>query len=294
MSVDKLVDSTQLDADLTSVANAIRTKGGTSASLAFPADFVSAIAAIPTGGGGYTLEEFGEGGNNISGDIVYTSTYLRTCQFMGTAITSFSGATVNAWGNSAVGSERAVFKGCTSLVTVSMPIFNQTSNAFSMFSGCTALKNVYLPAYTQVMNNCFSNCTSLERIALQKAARTSQSSFDGCSSLQAIDFGVKTAIAGGYALRNCSSLATIVLRGTTLSTIENTTNIIQGTPLASGGSGCTIYIPKSLYDHLGDNSSSDYKAATNWSTINGYGTITWAKIEGSIYENAYADGTPIT
>jgi hypothetical protein len=51
MSVDKLVDSTQLDADLTSVANAIRTKGGTSASLAFPADFMSAIADIPTGGG---------------------------------------------------------------------------------------------------------------------------------------------------------------------------------------------------------------------------------------------------
>lgn len=51
MSVDKLVDSTQLDSDLTSVANAIRTKGGTSAQLAFPAGFVSAIAAIPSGGG---------------------------------------------------------------------------------------------------------------------------------------------------------------------------------------------------------------------------------------------------
>lgn len=49
MAVDKLVDSTQLDADLTSVANAIRTKGGTSASLAFPAGFVSAVQAIPTG-----------------------------------------------------------------------------------------------------------------------------------------------------------------------------------------------------------------------------------------------------
>lgn len=36
-------------ADLTSVANAIRTKGGTSAQLAFPADFVSAVQAIPTG-----------------------------------------------------------------------------------------------------------------------------------------------------------------------------------------------------------------------------------------------------
>ncbi len=50
MAVDKLVDSTQLDADLTSVANAIRTKGGTSADLAFPAGFVSAVNAIPTGG----------------------------------------------------------------------------------------------------------------------------------------------------------------------------------------------------------------------------------------------------
>ena len=54
MSVDKLVDSTQLDSDLTSVANAIRTKGGTSAQLAFPAGFVSAVQAIPTGGGGGT------------------------------------------------------------------------------------------------------------------------------------------------------------------------------------------------------------------------------------------------
>lgn len=51
MAVDKLVDSTQLNADLTSVANAIRTKGGTSASLAFPSDFITAINAISGGGG---------------------------------------------------------------------------------------------------------------------------------------------------------------------------------------------------------------------------------------------------
>lgn len=68
MAVDKLVDSTQLDADLTSVANAIRTKGGTSAALAFPADFVSAIAAIPSGGGGTKAEGTitGSGTNTIS------------------------------------------------------------------------------------------------------------------------------------------------------------------------------------------------------------------------------------
>lgn len=50
MAVDKLVDSTQLDSDLTSVANAIRTKGGTSASLAFPSGFITAINNISGGG----------------------------------------------------------------------------------------------------------------------------------------------------------------------------------------------------------------------------------------------------
>jgi hypothetical protein len=40
------------DTDLTAVADAIRTKGGTSAQLAFPADFVQAIEDIETGGGG--------------------------------------------------------------------------------------------------------------------------------------------------------------------------------------------------------------------------------------------------
>lgn len=42
------------DTSLTSVANAIRTKGGTSSALAFPTGFVSAIQAIPTDGGGGT------------------------------------------------------------------------------------------------------------------------------------------------------------------------------------------------------------------------------------------------
>lgn len=54
MAIDKLVDSSQLDTDLTSIANAIRAKGGTSAQLTFPNEFVAAINAI-SGGGGSTL-----------------------------------------------------------------------------------------------------------------------------------------------------------------------------------------------------------------------------------------------
>ena len=40
------------DTELTSIANAIRTKGGTSESLSFPTEFVSAIGNISGGGGG--------------------------------------------------------------------------------------------------------------------------------------------------------------------------------------------------------------------------------------------------
>jgi uncharacterized membrane protein len=49
MALDKSVDSSQLNSDLTSIANAIRTKGGTSAQLLFPTGFVSAVQAIPSG-----------------------------------------------------------------------------------------------------------------------------------------------------------------------------------------------------------------------------------------------------
>ena len=52
--VTKLVNATELDSNLTSVANAIRAKSGGSGSLAFPGGFVSEIQSIPTGGGGTT------------------------------------------------------------------------------------------------------------------------------------------------------------------------------------------------------------------------------------------------
>lgn len=49
MATYKLVNADQLDSDLTAVGNAIRSKGGTSAGLSFPAGMVSAIGAISTG-----------------------------------------------------------------------------------------------------------------------------------------------------------------------------------------------------------------------------------------------------
>jgi hypothetical protein len=49
MAENKVVNATQLDADLTSIANAIRAKAESSDSLVFPSGFVDAIANLSSG-----------------------------------------------------------------------------------------------------------------------------------------------------------------------------------------------------------------------------------------------------
>ena len=105
--------------------------------------------------------------------------------------------------------------------------------------------------------------------------------FYKCTSLVYADLTTR-GLQQTNIFNSCSSFTTLILRHTSVVPLA-ATNSFGSTPFASGGIGGTIYIPKSLYDHLGDNSASDYKAATNWSTLNSYGTITWAKIEGSQY-----------
>lgn len=62
------------DTDLTSIANAIRTKGSTNASLTFPTGFVSAIDDISTGGdGGVNFKTFIEGNLSEINDSTITT-----------------------------------------------------------------------------------------------------------------------------------------------------------------------------------------------------------------------------
>ena len=49
MATYKAVNVDQLDADMTALANTIRTKGGTSGKLAWPAGYQSAVMGIETG-----------------------------------------------------------------------------------------------------------------------------------------------------------------------------------------------------------------------------------------------------
>ena len=87
---------------------------------------------------------------------------------------------------------------------------------------------------------------------------------------------------GPFAYNN-TVLKTIVLD---MDSVCALTGNLVSSIYGQNGIGGTIYIPKTLYDHLGDGSALDYKSATNWSTYDSYGTITWAQIEGSEYEEA--------
>ena len=265
MAVDKLVDSAQLDADLSSVADAIRAKSGSNGSLSFPSGFVDAIDAIETGGGG-------------GGDEVETAFIQKT-------LTSISNDSVTNIG-------RHAFSFSTSLLSVSMP--NAISCSNNAFENCTALTSVNLPKLNGLPAVSFKNCSALQTVAFPSATDAQLQAMYGCSNLLTADFGPGFSSFANQVFWNCTKLSTLILRKSNGICTLGGGGVFANTPFDNGKTGGTIYIPKALYDHLGDGSSLDYKAATNWSTINGYGTITWAQIEGSIYETQYADGTPIT
>lgn len=163
----------------------------------------------------------------------------------------------------------------------------------SGFRSCTGITSVFLNGITSDYgNNAFYGCTGIQTAVLANTNALATQTFNNCSNLESLDTNA-TSI-GSACFSGASKLNKLVLRKSSAICSLSNASAFNNTPFKSGGTGGTIYIPKALYDHLGDGGSFDYKAATNWSTINGYGTITWAKIEGSAYENAYVDGTPIT
>lgn len=111
--------------------------------------------------------------------------------------------------------------------------------------------------------------------------------FKGCSNLESVDIG--NSYTHRFETENfgqCSSLTVLVIRRNSVVALQGGINVFVSTPFHSNGTGGTLYVPQALI--------ADYQAATNWSTILGYANNQILPIEGSIYENAYVDGTPIT
>lgn len=153
------------DSDLTSVANAIRTKGGTSAQLAFPAGFVSAIGDIPTGGSGdYTAADFADRAKPV-GDVVFTDSYMGSQ-------------------NSSTAPNYFAYR--TAIDSIYAPNYNNTSNCSSVFRNCSMKYGVF-PKLTKIYNNYFYGCSKLERLDfLGGTISGSSGQIQDCSKLSMI------------------------------------------------------------------------------------------------------------
>lgn len=287
MAVDKLVDSTQLDAGLTSVANAIRTKGGTSASLAFPAGFVSAVQAIPTGGGGGWTTDGIAAGTEPSGDISTSATTVAQDAFASKPITSISAP-------NAVNLGARAFAYCPSLKTVSFDNLETIGNgktgnsaAAYAFQECRALEKAIFPKLKTfgtgdkyMFYNCGTDSSYKAIIVMPLVTSLGARTFDRCY-VDKIDIGPGvTALTGADIFYNNIDTKTVnvlILRYNGVVTTANTDRI-KGLR--------DVYVPSAQI--------SSYQAASNWSTRFAAGKITFYAIEGSPYETAYADGTPIS
>ena len=99
---------------------------------------------------------------------------------------------------------------------------------------------------------------------------------NACQQLEIIDIGKAKSIAANT-FANCYKLQTLIMRRTGSVTTCANVSAFLNTPLRGRKSlTADIYVPSALID--------TYKAASVWTTINGYGYVTWHALEGSPYE----------
>lgn len=163
------------------------------------------------------------------------------------------------------------------------------------FGGCSGITKVFGAGVTKAKATkynawgyTFSDCNHMITAVFPKMgddADLQQYVFQSCSLLESADFNSCNKI-GNNTFKNCNSLRTLVIR--------RTDAVATATNMGSYGFGgiynnpneSAIYVPSALV--------SSYQAASNWSALYALNNNIFKAIEGSIYENAYVDGTPIS
>lgn len=212
--------------DLTAVADAIRQKGGTTELLQFPEGFVSAVEAIQTGSGTAAEDKMTKYVQGQLTELVDSGITAVNANYLGYQNSAF---TLVDLPNAAGECKSYAFYFATGLTTCNLPKITSLGNACFMYS---KLKNTNFSALETIKAECFRSCTSLTRI----------------------DLPALKEIKGASHFSGCTSLTTVILRSSTMVTIENA-NTFNNTPIASGAG--YIYVPADLV--------STYQAASIWS-----------------------------
>lgn len=183
------------DTSLTTVADAIRTKGGTTGALTFPDGFVSAIDDL----GGGSLGSF------IDASITeITADMLKGC----TKIINYGVYSRN------------------NLISIVMPD-SITYVGQSAFSFCSKLESVtFSKNISSIMSNAFSSCTALTSVVLPDSLTKLQSSaFNGCSKLTVVEMrSVNPPSLASTTFKGCNALTTIKVPSASLNAYKSATN----------------------------------------------------------------------
>lgn len=217
-------------------------------------------------------------GSEPSGDVVLSAnvTHIIDYAFAGSAITCLTAPEATTFGTQ-------ILRGCTQLKKVDAPKLEgvtgltQDDTAHQL----TNLDTLKFYGATVVYPQSFKGYPALKRIALPAVTTIQANGFNlgNITNLEVIDLGPNFKTMGSYFYnRSSSALQDIVLRSST---------VVNKSATNTGLENLTInyYVPSDLI--------SSYQSATRWNDLYSGGKAVFLAIEGSVYENAYADGTPI-
>ena len=272
---------TRLQNAKASIKTSIENKGVTVPSATKLDGYSTLIDSIQTGGGGISVDDIAQS-LQPSGAITLSDSITRIggYAFAGKPITSVYGKNVTSI--SAHAFTGSTITSITDSDFPSLGVDDRYVVLLSLPDSCTSIKLSGTRIALSSGSSALRDCKGLVTAEFPNCAVSAGSSFvgtgpwclGGCTNLEMADLGFVTSI-GNNCFYGSSKLATIVLRNTSLVTLTSV-GAFTNTPFKNGGTGGEIYVPSALL--------SSYPTATNWSTVNGYGTITWKAIEGSIYE----------
>lgn len=268
MATYKVVDADQLNADMTIVADSIRTKGGTTGALAWPYGYKTAVEAIQAGGGGggggSEEEWIGDGNTHIWIHLEEgrTSPMLGCCPngtvtvdwgdgttpdvLTGTSVTSLKWTPTHHY---AAAGDYVI----TLTVDGTMGFYGSiTSNQYSgilRYSSSGDVRNYcYRNAVqkiecgrsvTSIGNYAFRDCHRFANIKItDNATSIGNYAFYNCYSLASIMIPNGVASIGSNTFQTCYSLASI--------TIPNSVTKIGSTTFQNCYSLASVTIPNSM------------------------------------------------
>lgn len=255
--------------ELTGIADAIRIAGGTSASISYPAGFLSAMNDLEEISFSNAVERnvpffhnseitslkpyaFFQASSlrgailpeclHIKSSAFYQCNKLRfidapKCTSIGYMAFAYCSSLTSADFPECITQAGSAFRQCTSLTFASLPKLSAFQS--SAFYGCVALTDVYFPSARHIYGACFRNCSALESI-----------SFPMCTQID------------DEAFRGCVNLISVFLLGSSRVYLS-ASNAFSSTPIGGysdiAGQFGNVFVPQSLL--------SAYQTASNWSYI---------------------------